>query len=117
MQMLKRSKSKEASGAPISSQTQRVSGIANEASSNGPQITAINAGQRNANLLNQGNSASKSIFNASFKELKPSKSVDLTTSMSQADGPSSNMGAGYGPADDQESNLELYLFKPQEKVL
>ena len=35
--------------------------------------------------------------------------------MSQADGPSSNMGA-MGNTDEAE-NFELYLFKPQEKVL
>lgn len=94
--MLKRSKSKEASAAGTGSQTQRISTssaaeAAAEAANGQRQLLAaggnsgIQNGQRNANLLHQGSSASKSIFNASFKELKPSKSVDLTTSMSQND--------------------------------
>lgn len=68
----------------------------------------IQNGQRNANLL-QGSSASKSIFNASFKELKPSKSVDLTTSMSNQDGPNSNLVLANA---EEADTLELFLFKP-----
>ena len=99
--MLKRSKSKEPT-----------------ANGNGGMQT----GQRNANQVLHGNnsSASKSIFNASYKELKPSKSVDLTASMaaatgSHADGPSSNLMA---TTEDESDSYELfYMFKPQEKVL
>ena len=121
--MLKRSKSKETSGVVVGSQTQRInpSAIVNETTgdtNNKATLAGIQNGQRNANLLPTGNnSASKSIFNASFKELKPSKSVDLTTSMNQADGPSSNLAQGYGGNNDENENFELYLFKPAEKVL
>jgi len=77
--------------------------------------SGIQNGQRNTNLLGQGSSASKSIFNASFKELKPSKSVDLTTSLSQNE--NGHLGAGLGNSGEDVDNFELYLFKPSEKVL
>jgi len=124
VQMLKRSKSKETSASGVGSQTQRInpSSVVNEVS-NGEADSqrqllvggnaGIQNGHRNANLL-QGSSASKSIFNASFKELKPSKSVDLTNNMSQADGNGSDLA--FGNAEEAES-LELFLFKPQEKVV
>ena len=104
--MLKRSKSKETSGgaaagaiAGMGSQTQRINpsavmnGEANgEANNqNNRQLAGIQNGQRNA--VPQGNSASKSIFNASFKELKPSKSVDLTASMAGQGGDGQSLGA------------------------
>ena len=125
--MLKRSKSKETSAAETGSQTQRLKprAVINETDvsrhllANG--AAGIQTGNRNANLQAQGSSASKSIFNASFKELKPSKSVDLTTSMSQADGPNSTLaGLPYGGVSYQEDaaeTLDLYLFKPSEKVV
>lgn len=55
----------------------------------------------------QGSSASKSIFNASFKELKPSKSVDLTASMAgQADGGQSLGSPGYLGSNEEAENYE-----------
>ena len=126
--MLKRSKSKETSAPETGSQTQRLNprAVINETDVSRQLLLAngaagIQTGNRNANLQAQGSSASKSIFNASFKELKPSKSVDLTTSMSQADGPNSNLaGLPYGGVSYQEDaaeTLDLYLFKPSEKVV
>ena len=79
VQMLKRSKSKEAGGSAQivgGSQTQRINPANGDTASFGANIPG-NHGQRN-NFPVANNSASKSIFNASFKELKPSKSVDLT---------------------------------------
>ena len=49
--------------------------------------------------------------------MKPSKSVDLTTSVNAGDGPSSNLGPGYGVSNDETEKFELYLFKPSEKVI
>ena len=89
VQMLKRSKSKDPTPGGIGSQTQRInpSAVINEDGTNqqnkqvlGQSIAGGNQGQRNVNYQG-GNSASKSIFNASFKELKPSKSVDLSTNL------------------------------------
>ena len=37
--------------------------------------------------------------------------------MTQADGPNSNLGHGYGASIEETENLELYLFKPSEKVV
>lgn len=115
--MLKRSKSKETGVQGGGSQTQRLNATGKQDDSTAQSRHAIGNssgiqnGQRNANLLNAGNSASKSIFNASFKELKPSKSVDLTASMAE----NANMGAEH--ADDPHDNIEFYLFKPSEKVV
>ena len=65
----------------------------------------------------QGSSASKSIFNASFKELKPSKSVDLTASMAGENGQSLGAAGQAGTNEDAENFEQLYLFKASEKVL
>ena len=37
--------------------------------------------------------------------------------MGGADGQSSNLQPGYGNTNDEADTWELYLFKPQEKVL
>jgi len=74
-------------------------------------------GQRN-NPNGQGNGASKSIFNASYDKLKPSKSVDLTSSLIDGGIPSGSIGGTMNSlmlAEDQDS-IELFLFKPSEKV-
>jgi hypothetical protein len=62
------------------------------------------------------NGASKSIFNHTYKELKPSKSVDLTSSL--VDGlPNGSVGGTVNSmVNEDNDNLDLYLFRPSEKV-
>jgi len=79
VQMLKRSKSKETGGSAQivgGSQTQRINPANGDTASFGANIPGRN--NHHLPVGNNNSSASKSIFNASFKELKPSKSVDLT---------------------------------------
>jgi len=52
------------------------------------------------------------IFNQSFKELKPSKSVDLT-SHTAADSTTIQNSLFL---NDEGENFELFLFKPSERV-
>ena len=58
---------------------------------------------------NNNSSASKSIFNASFKELKPSKSVDLTQSILNS-GDNSTMIQNSLFNNEEAENFELFLF-------
>ena len=114
--MLKRSKSKEAGGSGQivgGSQTQRINPANGDTASFGPNIPG-NHGQRNNFPVANGNSASKSIFNASLKELKPSKSVDLTQSLAHNGGDTGIQNSFF--MNEETDNFELFLFKPSEKV-
>jgi hypothetical protein len=79
-------------------------------------VGKVTHGQRNQ--AQAANGASKSIFNASLKELKPSKSVDLTSSL--VDGlPNGSVGGTMNSMInnyEEQENLDLFLFKPSEKV-
>ena len=111
--MLKRSKSKEAGGSGQivgGSQTQRINPANGDNSNIGSNLPG-NFGQRNVPPAGN-NSASKMIFNQSFKELKPSKSVDLT-SHTAADSTTIQNSLFL---NDEGENFELFLFKPSERV-
>lgn len=103
--MIKRSKSKE-STVLGGSQTQRISPNA---------ILTQNTEVVQQEVQGQ-NGASKSIFNHTQKELKPCKSMDLTSSLVDGMPTGSVGGTVNSMINEDNDNLDLYLFRPSEKV-
>jgi len=95
LNLLKRSKSKEQQ-LNSGSRTQRQTG--------------------NGGDLKTGNGASKSIFNNSYKDLKPSKSVDLTSSTLQAADHSNDLLEELEGVFSGGASYDMYVFRAAEKV-
>ena len=72
---------------------------------------------REGSVQQNGSGASKSIFNASYKDLKPSKSVDLTSSALQTgDHTSTDLIEELEGVFSGGASYDLYVFRPTEKV-